>query len=254
MFYFRSKPFFTADLSEWRQFQEVLEFRRKLQKFGVLFWEYIEPIELSSSSVVSEFQRAPYESNCRPLYEALKAEGFSPWIDVRDIIPGKNWVAEIEKTIWAAHFFIAFVSQNSVDKQVRSVTGFSVGSEINIALERISEAKQAAPDVTPDPRSYMIPARLDPVTPQPNIAEFQWVDLFEPRGLQSLIDAIRSTWERRTRRGRRTTTNPKPLGMNFSPVVVDLKSGQRAAAGFAPPPRRKNNNHFHKRLYTERHK
>jgi hypothetical protein len=228
MFYFRAKPFFTADLSEWRQFQEVLEFRRKLQKFGVLFWDYIEPIEFErrfrehlTNQIVAlagvqepetasqpptiylSYKRQDLE-RVEPIYEALKAEGFSPWIDVRDILPGKNWVAEIEKTIRSAHFFITFVSQNSVDKQVRSVTGFSVGSEINIALERISEAKQAAPDVTPDPRSYMIPARLDPVTPQPNIAEFQWVDLFEPRGLQSLIDAIRSTWERRTRRGRRT--------------------------------------------------
>ena len=45
MFYFRAKPFFTTDLSELRQFKKVLEIRRKLQKFGVLYWEYVEPIE-----------------------------------------------------------------------------------------------------------------------------------------------------------------------------------------------------------------
>jgi hypothetical protein len=224
MFYFRTKPFFTADPSELRQFKKVLEFRRRLQKVGVLFWEYIEPIEferrfrehltnqivdLSAPAEVPPTQSASevpriYLSYKRqdlervePIYEALKAEGFRPWIDVRDILPGKNWVNEIEEAIRSAHFFLAFVSRNSVNKRVRSVTGFSVVSEIDIALERISEAEQAESMLRPDPRSYMIPARLDPVQPPAKIAQFQWVDLFAAKGLQALINTIRSVWDRR---------------------------------------------------------
>lgn len=224
MFYFRAKPFFTTDLSELRQFKKVLEFRRKLQKFGVLYWEYVEPIEFErrfrehltnqivelagvrqaeatseSPRIYLSYKRQDLE-RVEPIYEALKAEGFSPWIDVRDILPGSKWVAEIEEAIRSSQFFVTFVSRNSVDKQVRSVTGFSVNSEINVALERISEAKESELDLTPDPRSYMIPARLDPVPPPANIAEFQWVDLFEPRGLQSLIEAVRSVWKQRAAR------------------------------------------------------
>src|ERR1700730_15729105 len=45
MFYFCATPFFTSDLSELQQFKKVLEFRQRLQKVGVLFWEYKEPIE-----------------------------------------------------------------------------------------------------------------------------------------------------------------------------------------------------------------
>ena len=91
------------------------------------------------------------------------------------------------------------MSQNSIDKQVRSVTGFSVSSEINIALEKISEARAAeSDDVTPDPRSYMIPARLDDVEPPASIAAFQWVNLFEPKGQQRLIDTIRAVWKERS--------------------------------------------------------
>jgi hypothetical protein len=219
MFYFRAKPLFTADLSELQQFKKVLEFRRKLQKFGVLFWEYVEPIEFerrfrehltnqiinltgvrevveatsTPPSIYFSYKRQDLD-RVEPIYEALKAAGFIPWIDIRDILPGKKWVAEIETAIRSADFFITFVSRNSVDKQVGSATGFSVDSEIHIALDRIS---QAEPDVIPDPRSYLIPARLDPVAPPQKIAEFQWVDLFEPRGLSFLIEAIKSVWERR---------------------------------------------------------
>ena len=225
MFYFCAKPFFTADLSELQQFKSVLEFRQKLQHFGVLFWEYVEPIEferrfrehltnqiIDLSGVVEtqatgepprvylSYKRQDLE-RVEPIYEALRAEGFRPWIDVRDILPGKRWVAEIEEAIRSAHFFVTFVSRNSVNKQVPSTTGFSVASEISIALERISEAEEAEPDVTPDPRSYMIPVRLDPVTPPTRIAEFQWIDLFEPRGLQNLIDTVRSIWEKRATHG-----------------------------------------------------
>src|SRR5262249_3490681 len=133
-------------------------------------------------------------------------------IDVRDILPGKNWVDVIEAVIRSADFFVTFVSRNSIDEQVGSVTGFSVGSEIDIALDKISEARAAeADDVRPDPASYMIPARLDPVQPPASIAAFQWVDLFEPNGQQRLIDTIATVWkERRTQRSRRRAGNARP--------------------------------------------
>jgi hypothetical protein len=224
MFYFRVKPFFTANLSEWEQFQKVLAFRQQLQKVGVLFWEYVEPLEFERRfrehltnqiveladirepettgeppTIYLSYKRQDLE-RVEPIYEALKATGFNPWIDVRDILPGKKWVDEIQAAIRSADFFVTFVSRNSIDEQVRSVTGFSVNSEINIALEKISEARAAeSDDVRPDPRSYMIPVRLDPVQPPKSIAAFQWVDLFEPRGQQRLIDTIGAVWkERRT--------------------------------------------------------
>jgi hypothetical protein len=232
MFYFRAEPFFTANLSEWEHFQKVLAFRKKLQELGVLFWEYVEPlaferrfrehltnqiVELARirepetthepPTIYLSYKRQDLE-RVEPIYEALKARGFSPWIDVRDILPGKKWVDEIQAVIRSADFFLTFVSRSSIDEQVHSVTGFSVNSEIDIALEKISVAKAAeSDDVRPDPRSYMIPARLDPVQPPASIAAFQWVDLFEPTGQQRLIDTIGAVWkERRTqelkRRGR----------------------------------------------------
>ena len=225
MFYFRTKPFFTADPSELRQFKKVLEFRRRLQKVGVLFWEYIEPIEferrfrehltnqivdLSAPAEVPPTQSASevpriYLSYKRqdlervePIYEALKAEGFRPWIDVRDILPGKNWVNEIEEAIRSAHFFLAFVARNSVNKTSSARHRSSKSCRRLISLWRGSrKLSRQSRCYRPDPRSYMIPARLDPVQPPAKIAQFQWVDLFAAKGLQALINTIRSVWDRR---------------------------------------------------------
>ena len=44
MFYFRTTPFYTTDLHEISQFRRVVEFRRQLEKLGVLFWSYDKPI------------------------------------------------------------------------------------------------------------------------------------------------------------------------------------------------------------------
>jgi hypothetical protein len=221
MFYFRTKPFYASDLADLRQFKRVLEFKRTLQKSGVLFWEYAEPIEferrfrqhltnkivelagvqtgqsaVAPPKIYLSYKRQDLE-RVEPIYEALRAEGFSPWIDVRDILPGKKWIKEIENAIRSADFFITFVSSYSIDKHIGSVTHFSVNSEVDIALERISKVKESYPEITPDPRSHMIPARLDAVLPPAKLADFQWIDLFEPAGLPFLMRTIKSIWQER---------------------------------------------------------
>jgi hypothetical protein len=45
MFYFRTSPFYTPDLSALAQFRKVAEFRKKLEKLGVLYWTYQTPLE-----------------------------------------------------------------------------------------------------------------------------------------------------------------------------------------------------------------
>lgn len=45
MFYFRRTPFYTTDLKELSQFRRVVQFRKELEKLGVLFWEYDNPID-----------------------------------------------------------------------------------------------------------------------------------------------------------------------------------------------------------------
>ena len=211
MFYFRGTPFFTTDLKEIGQFRRVILFRKALEKYGVLFWPYSDALDFerrfrehlthqigqlrshktgdsvsSPPRIFFSYMRADSERVER-VYEALRAAGFSPWMDVRDILPGRQWIPEIKSAIESADFFITFVSQNTVGRgvNVKSETGFSVDNEIGYALTQFH-----------DPKSYFIPVRLDPVNPPDSIAKFQWVDLFVPNGLPVLINGIQKVWEK----------------------------------------------------------
>lgn len=45
MFYFRTTPFYTTNLQELAQFRKVVEFRKALEKLGVLYWTYDAPLQ-----------------------------------------------------------------------------------------------------------------------------------------------------------------------------------------------------------------
>ncbi len=51
------------------------------------------------------------------LASELESAGFSPWMDVRKLLPGQNWPRAIENAIDASNFFLACFSQNSVNKR-----------------------------------------------------------------------------------------------------------------------------------------
>ena len=45
------------------------------------------------------------------LYDDLLAEGFSPWMDTRNLLPGEIWAERIRKVIKEADFFLACLSR-----------------------------------------------------------------------------------------------------------------------------------------------
>ena len=51
------------------------------------------------------------------LYDALEAEGFSVWMDVRKLLPGQNWPRAIESAIETSDYFVACFSSASVNKK-----------------------------------------------------------------------------------------------------------------------------------------
>ena len=69
----------------------------------------------------------------RPIYDELKSAGYSPWLDVEDILPGENWQRAINKAIEEADIFLAILSENSVNK--RGV----IQKEIRLALDKMDE-------------------------------------------------------------------------------------------------------------------
>jgi len=50
----------------------------------------------------------------KELHKRLKANGFTPWLDEKDILPGQNWNNVIKKTIKQAGFALICISKTSV--------------------------------------------------------------------------------------------------------------------------------------------
>ena len=121
------------------------------------------------------------------LYNELCTAGFSPWMDIRKLIPGQNWPRAIESAIDTSDFFLALFSSNSVSKR----GGFQ--AEIRYALDC---ARQVPLD-----QIFIVPIRLDDcAVPRAVQAEFQWLDLFPDwdRGLAVLQALMRREMSRRS--------------------------------------------------------
>jgi hypothetical protein len=113
------------------------------------------------------------------LFDALRAAGFSPWMDRRCLKPGQNWPRIIESAIEASDFFLPCLSRNSVSK----FGGFQ--SELRFALD---VARKQPLDST-----YLVPVRLDDCrVPLRITREWQYIDLFPDwsAGLEKVIRSL----------------------------------------------------------------
>ena len=120
----------------------------------------------------------------RELYSKLKSSGFDPWLDEFDLLPGQNWQSEILKAIRGSKFFIACLSQISVQKQ-----GY-IQKEFRLALNTYAEK--------PPGTIYLIPLKFDDCQ-VPNIeihsfnvslSELQWLDYWKSDGFDILLKVI----------------------------------------------------------------
>lgn len=123
------------------------------------------------------------EERVKNLYQRLSDEGFKPWMDKKDILPGELWENAIRKAIRGSDFFVACLSVNSVDKR-----GF-LQKEIKYALDIWQEKLED--DI------YLIPVRLEDCEVPEDLHKFHWVDLFENDGWERLVKAIKAGMERR---------------------------------------------------------
>ena len=125
------------------------------------------------------------------LYEQLSAAGFSPWMDIHNILPGEQWEASIRRAIRNAHFILVCLSANSVNR--RGV----IQKEIGYALEIQQEMLQS--DI------YLIPVLLERCDLPDHLAGYQAVNWFEADGREKLLTALREGLDRRRELGA-----PKP--------------------------------------------
>ena len=51
------------------------------------------------------------------LYDYLSENGFKPWLDKKNLLPGQQWDYEIKKGLREANYVILLLSENSVKKE-----------------------------------------------------------------------------------------------------------------------------------------
>jgi hypothetical protein len=118
------------------------------------------------------------------LYERLRQQGYKPWLDKKDLLPGQNWRVEIPKAIEKSDVFLACLSQKSIAKN-----GY-VQREFRMALNNCADK--------PPGGIYLIPLRLDDCEISDlrqeeygiNLRDYQWLDYWESDGFEKLVRSI----------------------------------------------------------------
>lgn len=113
----------------------------------------------------------------RTLYKRLLADGFQPWLDEENLLPGHDWRHEIERAVRTSDIVIVCLSQSSITKE-----GF-VQKEIKYALD--------VADEKPEGTIFIIPLRVELCDVPERLRRWQWVDYFEQDAHSRLLRALR---------------------------------------------------------------
>lgn len=113
----------------------------------------------------------------RDLYKRLRKDGFAPWLDEEELLPGQDWHHEITKAVRSSHVVVVCLSVDSTGK-----TGY-VQKEIKYALDIADEQ--------PDGTIFLIPLKLEDCEVPSRLQRWQWVKLFEEGGYQRLLRALK---------------------------------------------------------------
>jgi hypothetical protein len=120
----------------------------------------------------------------RDLYKQLEADGFDPWLDEEDLIPGEEWQKEIPRAVRRSDVVLVCLSVRSIMK-----SGY-VQKEISYALDVAEEQ--------PEGTIFIIPLRLEPCEVPERLSRWHWVDLYSENGYDKLKRALRRRRETMT--------------------------------------------------------
>ena len=118
----------------------------------------------------------------RQLYRRLENDGIDPWLDEERILPGQEWETEIRKAVRACDMVVVCLSPTSISKE-----GF-IQKEIRYALD--------VADEKPEGTVFIIPAKLKECNVPERLRRWQWVNLFEDRGYERLLKALKQSTKR----------------------------------------------------------
>ncbi|MFC1861152.1 TIR domain-containing protein [Chloroflexota bacterium] len=112
------------------------------------------------------------KSVVRKIFSKLRVDGFDPWLDEENLLPGQDWRSEIQKAIHDSDAVLVCVSSTSVNK-----AGF-LHREIREALDVAYEQ--------PEGSIFLIPIRLDECMVPDSLRHWQWFNYFEENGYWKL--------------------------------------------------------------------
>jgi len=113
----------------------------------------------------------------RAFYERLKSEGFNPWLDEENLIPGQNWEDEIPRALKASKAVIIFLSNVSVHKR-----GF-VQREFKLAYTALQEI--------PEGQIFVIPIKLDDCDVPNMFKSLQWTFIESDQEMNKVLESLR---------------------------------------------------------------
>jgi hypothetical protein len=120
------------------------------------------------------------KSEVRELYERLQSDGFQPWFDEEDLLPGQDWQKEIPRAVRACDVVIVCLSDAFTKAGYRQ-------KEVTLALD--------VADEQPEDAIFIVPLKLKACTVPARLARWQWVDLFKANGYAKLMRSLRQRAE-----------------------------------------------------------
>ena len=114
----------------------------------------------------------------RSLYKRLRADGFEPWLDEENLLPGQEWDREITKAVRSSDVVVVCCSYASINK-----AGF-IQKEIKYALD--------VADEQPENAIFIIPLKLEECEIPDRLRRWHWVNLFDKRGYEKLKHSLQA--------------------------------------------------------------
>lgn len=114
--------------------------------------------------------------SARKLHERLQTDGFEPWLDEQDLLPGEDWDWAIRQALKRSDAVLVLLSNAATSK-----AGY-LQKEIRFALDIYQEQPPGA--------IYLIPAKIEPCRIPDHLSHLQVADLTTPAGYKKVIQAL----------------------------------------------------------------
>lgn len=110
------------------------------------------------------------------IYRRIRKDGYNPWLDEHNLLPGYDWDKEIKKAIQNAKIFLLLLSKSTITKR-----GY-IQKEIKTALDYA--------EMLPEGSIYIVPVKIEECEVPELLSKWQWIDIHKYGGYKKIIETI----------------------------------------------------------------